>query len=55
MVFMQTLKLKPIAISFNPLSAPIKEDDDCFVGGGGGERETENKKLEYNFMESKVN
>ena len=34
----------------------IKEDDDCFVGGGGGgERETENKKLEYNFMESKIN
>mgnify|MGYP006963819736 CR=1 FL=1 len=32
----------------------IKEDDDCFVGGGG-ERETENKKLEYNFMESKIN
>ena len=33
----------------------IKEDDDCFVGGGGEERETENKKLEYNFMESKIN
>ena len=33
----------------------IKEDDDSFVGGGGGERETENKKLEYNFMESKIN
>ena len=34
----------------------VKEDDDCFVGGGGGgERETENKKLEYNFMESKIN
>ena len=34
---------------------PYKRGRRLFRRGRGGERETENKKLEYNFMESKIN